>query len=173
MEIEVNELATTAPEPPPTAGMTLACIVCKQDIPDGRARRRSETCSLECNNALRRFRREVLMTGKCPHCLHPATAEERERFRKWRISEGRKAQRGNPHTGAKEKRLAIAMGDALQVLKERREEFAQAHSQLNMDGNPDTATVDANYSKDLAKMDARIARLSSAISGLEGNPLVV
>jgi hypothetical protein len=53
--------------------MTVYCILCRNPIPEKRARRNAATCSLECQRELKRAKsaaeRESLAGNTCPRCL--------------------------------------------------------------------------------------------------------
>lgn len=66
----------------------LFCSICTAEIPEARARRRTQTCSEKCKNKLDAIRERQSADRKCPLCLHPSSQEERASFRQWRVSRG-------------------------------------------------------------------------------------
>lgn len=66
----------------------LYCAICRALIPEKRRTRNTATCSEKCKNKLDTIRANQRKARKCPHCLHPATPEEREAFRIWRAERG-------------------------------------------------------------------------------------
>jgi hypothetical protein len=79
-ELDGKPVAADHPSP-------LTCIVDQKKIPVSRAARASSSCSQECKDALRQWRLENLREQKCPKCYHPSTAEERESYKQWRMTE--------------------------------------------------------------------------------------
>ena len=85
------------PSPETLAAMHLNCVVCKQEIPGGRVRRRKDTCSPECYDLLRHYKASLFKQWRCPTCLSPNTPKEREEFKLWRQeTQGRRLKRGKP-----------------------------------------------------------------------------
>jgi len=68
--------------------LALRCVMCTAEVPDSRSRRRKDTCSVECYEKLRQWRKYLLSTRKCISCLAPYTEKQREEFRRWRQAEG-------------------------------------------------------------------------------------
>jgi hypothetical protein len=76
---------------------TLNCIVCTHPIPPNRATRRKETCSIECYDKLRQWRRHLMSRRKCLHCLAPYTEQQVAEFRRWRQeTQGMRLKQGRP-----------------------------------------------------------------------------
>lgn len=109
----------------------LFCQVCGQDIPEDKAKRRSNTCGeKECVNALRRFRANILTSGKCPHCYHPSSPEEWAQFRQWRqwvanqndtTLQGFMKATSGMTLRAMTRKLATGLGAALKAVETRRD----------------------------------------------------
>lgn len=138
---------------------------CLVVIPDEKAKRRSNTCgNRECVNALRRYRAAVLNTGKCPHCYHPSTPEEWERFRKWRQWEANqndttlqafmKATSGMT-LRALARKLTQGLEAALAVTEARRRLILE-QSTPKTAGEPDLATLPEAAGKEIAALDEHI-----------------
>ena len=84
------------PLPEEIAAVQLKCIVCTDAIPEQRVRRRKDTCSAACYNLLLHYRKSLYRLWNCPTCLSPNTPEEREEFKLWRQSRGRRSGPGRP-----------------------------------------------------------------------------
>lgn len=76
---------------------TLRCVACTAPVPQGRATRRKDTCSVECYNKLKQWRRWLQSLRKCNSCLRPCTPKQRAEFKLWQQqTQGLRAKRGNP-----------------------------------------------------------------------------
>lgn len=85
------------PSPEQIAAVHLKCTVCTTDIPEGRIRRRKDTCSAECYNLLLHYKKTLFKQWRCPTCLSPNTPQEREDYKRWRQeTQGRRPKRGKP-----------------------------------------------------------------------------
>lgn len=60
------------------------CVVCGKEVPLDRKKRRSVTCSEECNKKRSNYLRERKELRRCKYCGVPATIAERDDFRAWR-----------------------------------------------------------------------------------------
>lgn len=87
-----NELRRLRQTPGLLVKVPLYCQVCRAVIPAATAKKLGVVCGKECRNELRRYRFMVLKKQKCPHCYHPAGAEEWELYRQFRVWLGK--QRG-------------------------------------------------------------------------------
>lgn len=63
--------------------MVLKCIVCTEPIPSTR-RKDSVTCSPECAKIRMDYERARQQSLRCVYCHRPASAEEQERYARWR-----------------------------------------------------------------------------------------
>lgn len=75
------------------------CIVDREQIPEDRAVRKSNTCSKECAKKLKAIRREHTDARRCRHCNKPSTPEERRAFAAFLRSNPnyKPPKRGRPH----------------------------------------------------------------------------
>lgn len=79
------------------AATPLHCIIDRIPIPRERAVKRSNTCSKECAQLLRKIRRAQDDERECRHCARPSTPEERKAFKAWRATQpGYAKKRGRP-----------------------------------------------------------------------------
>ena len=77
--------------------LVLRCVVCGGPLPS--SRRTVGDHAGACHKVRRLYRRYVIQLTKCIACLHPATPEEREEFKQWRVSRGDLRGRGNRQGG--------------------------------------------------------------------------
>lgn len=61
----------------------LHCVICTQPITK-KTRRDSVTCSPECSKKRHDLQREMDKLTKCVYCHRPASADEQERYARWR-----------------------------------------------------------------------------------------
>ena len=110
------ELPQAEPFDPST--LTLKCVICSAEVPERRARGRSkDTCSPECHAKLRKFRKWVLVSSRCPSCYHPSTPAERKEFLLWRKHRGdRQENRGRPAI-TRHERVKLALVRAIELLR--------------------------------------------------------
>lgn len=59
------------------------CVQCGKEIPADRPRM-SITCSNECRDGRKNYRRSKMDSRQCRYCLRPSTPEERLRYHRWR-----------------------------------------------------------------------------------------
>jgi hypothetical protein len=96
--------------------LVLRCVVCTGPVPDARSRRRKDTCSVECYDKLKQWRKHLQATRKCPSCLAPYTEKQRAEFRRWRQAEGSlRVTKGRPPI-SRERRLEDAIRAALGLI---------------------------------------------------------
>jgi hypothetical protein len=82
--------------------------------------------------AMRKHRIDLAAKVRCPHCYQPNTPAERDEFKAWRASKGpiqtpiRPPRPGNPHHHGKE--LAKALEEALEVVREQRDELWSSYA---------------------------------------------
>jgi hypothetical protein len=62
------------------------CVVCGDDVPEDRKRRRSTTCSKLCAARRNKYLRARTDAKKCRFCGQPCTDEEKASYRAWRKS---------------------------------------------------------------------------------------
>jgi hypothetical protein len=79
--------------------LVLRCVVCGGPLPS--SRRTVGDHAGACHKVRTLYRRYVIQLTKCIACLHPATREEREAFKQWRVSRGDLRGRGNRCGGRK------------------------------------------------------------------------
>lgn len=60
------------------------CVVCGDDVPPDRVKKRAITCKKECATTRRNYLRSRVDQVKCRYCMQPASPEEAGRFRRWR-----------------------------------------------------------------------------------------
>jgi hypothetical protein len=60
------------------------CVVCGDEVPLERKRRRSITCRKECATERNRYLRKRADAKKCRFCGQPCTDEEKASYRAWR-----------------------------------------------------------------------------------------
>ena len=77
--------------------LVLRCVVCGGPLPS--SRRTVGDHAGACHKVRTLYRRYVIQLTKCIACLHPATPEEREEFKQWRVSRGDLRGRGNRQGG--------------------------------------------------------------------------
>lgn len=78
-------------------------------MPRGRATRRKDTCTVECYDKLKQWRKHLQGQRKCNTCLAPYTDKQRAEFRLWRQETGGlRVKRGKPPI-AKEQKLVWAL----------------------------------------------------------------
>jgi hypothetical protein len=95
----------------------LRCVVCGNEVPRGRATRRKDTCTVECYDKLKQWRKHLQGQRKCNTCLAPYTEKQRAEFRLWRQETGGlRVKRGKPPI-AKEEKLSAALVEAEQALR--------------------------------------------------------
>lgn len=144
----------------------LFCQICGKPIPEEKAKRRSNTCGTkECMNALRRFRANLLSTGKCPHCYHPSSPEEWAQFRQWRqwaanqsdttLQSFMRASSGMTLRSLTRK-LQKATKDALQAAADRHDLILAQSCLKNGDGNPDLRTLPEDCMAEISALEGRI-----------------
>lgn len=90
---------------------TLRCVVCRNEVPKNRATRRKDTCTVECYNQLKQWRKHLQMTRRCNSCLAPYTERQRAEFKLWRQQTGGlRISRGRPPLSRERKLLAALWG---------------------------------------------------------------
>ena len=62
------------------------CVVCREQVPEDRKRRRATTCSKLCAQRRDKYLRAKTNAKKCRFCGHPCTPEDRASYRAWRKS---------------------------------------------------------------------------------------
>ena len=60
------------------------CVMCKNEVPADRLKRRSITCTDECAKARTRYLHRRVAKKKCRYCMQPATPSEQAMFKAWR-----------------------------------------------------------------------------------------
>lgn len=60
------------------------CVMCKNEVPVERLKRRSITCTDACSKARTRHLHRRVDRKKCRYCMQPSTPEERADFKAWR-----------------------------------------------------------------------------------------
>ena len=101
--------ATEKLTPEQLNAFALRCVVCGKDVPKNRATRRKDTCSVECYDHLKQWRKHLQNSRRCQSCLAPYTERQRAEFRLWRQETGSlRVKRGRPPL-ALEKKLAEAL----------------------------------------------------------------
>lgn len=146
----------------------LFCQICSAPISADKARRRSNTCgSVECRNALRRYRAAQLNAGKCPHCYHPSTPEEWElfrKFRKWMADQNDTSLQAflkptsGPTLRSVTRRLATALASATMSLEARKAEILGSGTLARLDGKPDPTMLPVSTAaEEIAELDKLIA----------------
>lgn len=150
----------------------LFCQVCVGAIPEEKARRRSNTCGKsDCVNALRRYRANVLATGKCSTCYHPCSPEEWElfrKFRKWQAIQDDSTMRGfleaprGMTLRALTRKLIQALSAALRATEGQREGILE-RSTLKRDGKPDIATLPDSCRGEIEELDRHILSWSGIL----------
>lgn len=94
----------------------LRCVVCGSDVPRGRATRRKDTCTVECYDKLKQWRKHLQGQRKCNTCLAPYTDKQRAEFRLWRQETGGlRVKRGKPPI-ARERKLENAVTSLIVAL---------------------------------------------------------
>ena len=84
--------------PADVSSLVLKCVICSGDVPKKRASGRSkDTCGPYCQKMLRKFRKFIVESSRCPACYHPSTPAERRDFIAWRKARGdRRNKPGRP-----------------------------------------------------------------------------
>lgn len=123
---------------------TLSCIVCRNDIPLGRAKRRKQTCSVQCFDKMKAWYKYQALKRKCPACHAPYSEKQRADFRQWRMETGQlRAKAGRPPKTVDTK----APGqDSISKSDLTSEEINHAHDQgvRTIDCNTLTGDADVN-----------------------------
>ena len=92
------------------------CSVCTKPVPANRHSVKFEvTCSKQCFEVVKAWRRYQLWRRACPNCRRPSSPAEREDFLKWRRSNGLQG-RGRPPVN-RLANLTQALTDAIAILK--------------------------------------------------------
>lgn len=123
------------------------CQVCRQQIPAGTAKRGGVVCGRECRNKLRHFRWHILRAQKCPHCYHPSSPAEWERYRLWRASEGpmqnfiKEANGRGNLSSAREKELKNALRAGIAIVEAELAVILANYAEKNMEGHPIRSTL--------------------------------
>ncbi len=109
-----------SPSSPTTESDKLLCTICGSQIPEGRDRRQTATCSEPCKDKLDGIRARQRASRRCTHCLHPSTPAQREDFRLWQAERGmiKNAELiPRDHSGPTKRALKDAIRGARETLK--------------------------------------------------------
>jgi hypothetical protein len=88
--------------------LVLRCVVCGGPLPS--SRRAYGDHAGACHKVRTLYRRHIIQLTRCLACLHPATPDEREAFKQWRVSRGDLRGRGNRMGGrTKKANISTAM----------------------------------------------------------------
>ena len=66
--------------------VVIHCLICGQPIPTDRPKI-AVTCSPECTEARKQWRRRKQDFRECTYCRHPSSPAERSRYLRWRRAE--------------------------------------------------------------------------------------
>jgi hypothetical protein len=81
--------------------LTLRCVICGEALPS--SRRTIGDHAGACHKVRVLYRRFIIQLTKCISCLHPATPEEREEFKRWRHERGDLRGRGSRNGGRRKR----------------------------------------------------------------------
>jgi len=106
------------------ASLVLKCVICTGPVPRKRATGRSkDTCGPECQKILRKYRKHIIESSRCPACYHPSTPEERRDFITWRKARGdRRAKPGRPKKPQEEQIVVLGRQMLIRLI-----EFVEHH----------------------------------------------
>lgn len=109
------------------------CVVCTNEIPADRARI-SVTCSKECGETRRAWRRARQEMKHCRYCLAPASPLERLRYQRWRRYE--KAHPPAPEELSQEEHEELARLAANPPRKRGRPRLSAEEREARAQGKP-------------------------------------
>jgi hypothetical protein len=143
------------------------CMVCGDDIPLPRSRdSRHSTCSKDCHDLLKKYRKQVDNLKYCPSCLHPNTPEQREEFRKWRMDRGdKKSHNGRPFRQY-ERRLIEAMTKVIGTLKSYEYELLLNHGIYSAETGEKTIE-EPEAGEALAKLKSQVTEIQKLLDNPE------
>lgn len=149
--------------------LALYCQVCRGIIPPITAKKGGVVCSANCRNELRRYRWTILKTQKCPHCYHPSSPAEWERYRQWRASEGpmqgfvKEANGRGNLAWKREKELRDALKAAVLLLKDELAVILDSYCVERMEGQPVRDSLSADGERFAVPLEQCIAQAEALL----------